>query len=870
MGEALLRSGTDRDRFVSEACAGDGDLLAEVTSLLREIDEDPDFLETPVGRVSDAASWVPLETERAYIGQYRIVRPLGRGGMGLVLLAVRDEPRQYVAIKLVRRGLDTDDILRRFHTERRILAALSHPNIATLLDVGADEQGRPFIVMEYVDGIPIDEYCDSLRLSIRERIRLFQVVCSAVQYAHQSLVLHRDIKPGNILVTREGVPKLLDFGIGKVLESSDEEGLTQVDSRLFTPEYAAPEVLRDQPVTTTTDVYQLGVLLYELLSGHRPHQLRGTDRDSLRRSILEAEPERPSATVGGSGSRADSPEGPDPATLAEMRRTDVKGLRRALEGDLDTIVVKAIRSEPAERYPAAVGLSEDLQRYLDGQPVLARPAAFGYRAWKFIARNRMGVAAAAVAFISLALTTAVTLVQSRRVREESVRLARERDKALQVKGFLLETLGNTGPDVPAGDSATARQLLDLRASTLEQEFGDNPEMEAEFLDVLAQGYDNLSLYEDAEKYAREALRIREELFAPGEPNADLATSLNTLGWILHQRGAQDEAEPLLRRALEMRRVLFPDGHEELARSLNDLGVVREARGDYAEAESSYRESLAVRVPLVGERHRGVAVTLSNLSVVLYRRGSVDEAIVMARRALETFRAVLGADHRRTLIAQSNLAAMLAASGNLKEAISLHRDVLERRRRLLGPDHIQVAVSLGLLAATVAQNHQMEEADTLLREQIRIERTWFGEPNASVSGALNNLGSVQIQEHRVDEAIVTLRQALRMRRDELHIVDRITGKTTSNLGRAYLLKGDTATANRTMNEAVSAFRTAVGGKDPDTLREEIALAEMLWARGDGAAAEAIVKRARADLNGEPAPSSSETRLVALEEQLGSGG
>ena len=319
MGEALSRSGPDRDRFVADACAGDDDLLAEVRSLLREIDEGPDFLETPVGRVVDAASWVPREEEQAYLGGYKVLRPLGRGGMGQVLLAVREEPRQYVAIKLVRRGLDTDDVVRRFHTEGRILAALSHPNIATLLDVGADERGRPFLVMEYVDGVPVDEYCDALRLSIPERIRLFQVVCSAVQYAHQSLVLHRDLKPGNILVTRDGVPKLLDFGIGKILEPSEDERLTLTDSRFFTPEYAAPEVIRGGAVTTATDVYQLGVLLYELLSGRRPHQLGGADRDSLLRAVLETEPDRPSVAVTRPGSGSTSAAPADPETLAEAR-----------------------------------------------------------------------------------------------------------------------------------------------------------------------------------------------------------------------------------------------------------------------------------------------------------------------------------------------------------------------------------------------------------------------------------------------------------------------------------------------------------------------------------------------------------------------
>ena len=382
---ALERDPALRAAYLEQACGGDTGLRREVETLLEQHEKHPSFLETPIVSL---AGFVGAEPDplppSGRIGSYRLIKRLGKGGMGEVYLAVRevDDVRQKVALKLIRRGMDSDEVVRRFRLERRILASLNHPNIAALLDAAVAEDGRPYFVMEHVEGTELDEYCAARRLPVRERLELFQVICRAVQHAHQNLVVHRDLKPRNILVTEDGTPKLLDFGIGKVL-STDAFGdaiETRTELRLLTPEYAAPEQLTGAPVTTATDVYALGVILYELLTGQHPYGPEAADRQDLERIILEVTPPRPS-----------------------LVRSEI---RRQLAGDLDTIVLMALRKEPARRYPSASALAADLQRHLDGLPVTARPDTFGYRAGKFVRRHAGAVSAARGACISPAAAPA--------------------------------------------------------------------------------------------------------------------------------------------------------------------------------------------------------------------------------------------------------------------------------------------------------------------------------------------------------------------------------------------------------------------------------------------------------------------------------
>lgn len=757
---------TARAAWLDRACPDDPALRAEVERLLVELDRDPGFLEqplfTPPQIPFDSSDETPVPEA---IGPYRVERRLGRGGMGDVFLATReaDGVHQSVAIKVVRPGMGSDEIVARFRQERRILAGLDHPNIARLQDAGVTGDGRPYFVMELVDGTPIDEYCDDRRLGITERLRLFQIICDAVQHAHQRLVVHRDLKPRNILVSRDGVVKLLDFGIGKVL--SNDRGATPHTGhqvRLMTPEYAAPEQVAGGPITTATDVYALGVLLYELLTGRHPNGGGGRSRAELERRVREEPPRRPSAVV---GEPADEEKG-DAGALAARRNATFAQLRRRLTGDLDTIVLMALRKEPERRYPSAAALAEDIQRTLDGRPVRARPDTFGYRAGRFLRRNAGWSAAAAVAALGLIATASVALVQAERVRQEAARVAAERDKALEVRGFLLEMFGASGADQSVGDTVTVRQLLDLQTANLESAYGSRPELRAEMLEVLADGYDRLGLLPRADSLATLALAARRALHPESHP--DLAQALTLAGWIIHERGRSREAEPLLHEAVAIRRRAGITQREGLARSLNDLGTVLIALDQNEEAEVVLQEALDLRLVLLGPEHRAVGITGNNLATAYYYLGRIADAIAAQEIAVRAIRASVGDEHQRTVIALSNLAAFRRVAGDGAGAIATFRELLAIQSRIQGPNHPVTARTRGHLAQALfdrgvntGDSLALAEADTEYQHATRALEAALGSAHPDVGVAISAAAALASTRGRHREAARDLDRAIRI-------------------------------------------------------------------------------------------------------------
>lgn len=675
------RPPNEREAFLESAAQGDGELKDRVLALLRAEDGAGAFMEVPAATVQDGAE---PAAEVPYIGPYRVIRPLGAGGMGEVFLAVEDAPdfRRYVAIKVVREGVGPG-FSERFSRERAILAQLAHPGIAQFFGGGTTEDGRPYFVMEHVEGERIDRHADRSLLTVRERVRIFRQVCDAVQHAHTNLVVHRDLKPGNILVTASGEPKLLDFGIAKLLDQ-ERPDVTRTGFRLATPEYAAPEQLRGDPVSTASDVYALGVLLYEVLSGHRPHSAKAAAIRSV-----ESEPApipAPSSAVGqlATGLNAEGEEETvTPEDVSGRRRSEPAALRRVLRGDLDNIVLKAMRADPAARYVSAAALADDLDRYLEGQPVLARGDAFSYRATKFVRRNRVATAAAAALAVTIIAAGASTVAQNREIQAQADRLSLERDRAIEVQSFLLESFGATGGDGVAGEAQTVRQVLDARAELVETQYADDPSTRAEMLHVLADGYERIGALEDAQRWAERAVAER-RLLATVPHDPELARSLGLLGWIHHERQHLQDAEALLRESLAAWRIIADDS-VGLSRALNDLSGVLTTSSQLDEAELLGREAMAIRRALhpSGE-HRSIAVTANNLGNIVGLQGDREEALVFGEESARILEAVLGPNHRRTLFARRNVAVQHAWLGDWERTAEISAEVVVAFEEEFGP------------------------------------------------------------------------------------------------------------------------------------------------------------------------------------------
>ena len=846
---ALELAPAERGPFLDQALRTEPDLRREAEALLQQLEHDPGWLERPPVTLAGA----PISGS---IGPYRVVRQLGRGGMGEVYLAVREteDIHQSVALKVIRPGMDTAEVLRRFRLERRILASLHHPNIASLIDAAATDDGRPYFVMEYIEGLPITEYCDRHRLTVSDRLALFQVICGAVHHAHQNLVVHRDIKPRNILVTEGGTPKLLDFGIGKVMAASEALGPaveTQSALRLLTPEYAAPEQIAGSLVTTATDVYALGLLLYELLAGRHPYATGSESLRDLERAILESTPSRPSEAMTG--------------TAGAERSTDPGQLRRRLRGDLDNIVLKALRKEPGRRYPSALGLAEDVQRHLDGHPVSARPDTIRYRTRKFVGRNAGAVVAGVMTLLALLATTIVTLVQSARVAQEAERARQERDKALEVRGFLMEMFGATGGSQAVGDTVTARQLLDLQAGRLPTAYPDQPELKADMLEVVADGYDRLGLYRAAEPLVQEALATRRRILKPNHP--DIAAALNLVGWIQHELGKSKDAVPLIAEGVAIRRAAGNRYRVDLSRSLNDLGVVYNALSRYPAAESVLTEALEIRRTAHGDGHRAVGITANNLAATYYFQSKLPDAVRLQQLALAALTASVGPDHQRTIVALSNLAAFKRAQGDLAAAERDYRDLLARQTRIQGRDHPVTARVMTSLASILDQRGTREKSDSnlaeseaLFREALGLLEAKLGPAHPQVGTTLSLLGEILGHRGNGPAALAAHERGVAILRAAYGEANQTTANAMKTLADTYWRLDQRGAAIRVQRQAAEALEKALGPAHRETGNAQAHLCDFIMLnRGDPREARRICAQAIETLR--PGPPTSHFLRVA---------
>jgi len=766
---ALDRPPEQRAAYVHEACGDDAEVRAEVESLLAHDHDTPSMLITGGLGGADWASVLdelaPEQPEPAgkRIGPYEIVGTLGRGGMGTVYHGRQVEPvRRDVAIKLIKRGMDTDRIVARFEAERQTLAVLDHSGIARMLDAGADEQGRPYFVMEMVRGVPITDYADVRRLAVSERLELFLQVCQAVQHAHQKGVLHRDIKPSNVLVTEQdgaAIPKVIDFGVAKVIDPGLDVTATLTEHGQFvgTPEYMSPEQAGAYPgsVDTRSDVYSLGVLLYELLTGRRPYRLRGLPIAEIQRVIATEEPLQPSTAVTQPDETTASSPASQPGFVAEARSSSPPRLSRDLAGDLDNIVLKALRKEPERRYAGAEQLAADVRRHLEGRPVEARQDTFSYRAGKFVQRHRFGVAVAAAAIVALAGFAATITYQRNRALQAESRAEQEAATASQVSECLVDLFREADPQITQGDELSARALLDQGAERIEESLADQPAVQAALMTTMSEAYTGIQAPGPALELAQRSLELNRELY--GGPHVEVANSLVALAAANAAGSRPDLAMPLYREALTMREELLEPDAPDIIESKRLLALNLHTMAEFEEAESLYREVLEMTRRVYPEDGPEVTGALQNVGEILHAQGKVDEALDYLQEALA--RARDGeADPLTTADIASELGVLLKNMDRPEEAEPLYREALEIRQRVLG-DHPFTAQSHNNLGVFLRGIGRDEEALEHAERALEVYRASLGDNHRDVGIAYSNLGSSYRDVGRLDEAEGSYRAGL---------------------------------------------------------------------------------------------------------------
>jgi serine/threonine-protein kinase len=826
--EARSLAPEDQVSFIRQACAADQALYESVT---REVASSPGWadLSASPSLSIDEADRADIIGER--IGPYRVLRMLGEGGMGAVFFAERDDGQfhQEVAIKLVRRGLLSRNVQNRLRIERQILATLDHPNIAKLLDGGTTADGTPYIVMEYIDGEPIDVYCDRHSLTTEQRLLLFRTVCSAVYSAHQNLVVHRDLKPSNILVTRNGVPKLLDFGIAKLLDERQlmqTLAVTQADVRLMTPDHASPEQVRGDPITTASDVYVLAILLYELLTGLKPYARAAHRLADLERAICEQTPAAPSAALVSSAKISES----ELLEIAARRNTTPARLRRDLRGDLDNIVLMGLRKEPARRYSSVEQFAADIDRHLQGMPVNARADAWTYRASKFVRRHFIVVGLTTAFVLSLIGFSITTYVQSIRIEQERDVAARQRsiaevqrEHAESISSFMVELFKLSDPSEARGNEVRAREILDRGAVRVRNELKNQPALQASLMETIGQVYMSLGLTSEAQPLIEQSLATRRELY--GNDHLSVASSLTWLAAVHRNRGNWPQAQQMAEEALSIYRKLSGARSVYVALGLRNLGMVHYDRGELDLAEPLLRDSLDIYVQRLGSDDKELTPVLDMLGRIAQARGNLADAEQFLTRALRIERQARGEDHPLSIERLHNLATVLWSKGDLDNAERQLREAIRLYERVLGPDHWETADAISNLASVLQRKNELAEARTLYEKSLEMNRKGERGPHHfAVAYDLANLGMVALAQKQPTQAERYLREALDIYRDALPPGHPYTAAALTTLGRVLIERNEPASAEAPLEEALSIWASQYGSDSAEYAVASSALAQ----------------------------------------------
>ncbi len=851
-----------RAAFLDTACAGNPDLRRRMEELLEITDETATFMETPVGELLSPGEFLrptatPAEKPGDRIGHYELLEQIGEGGCGVVYKASQDKPvRRLVALKVIKLGMDTKSVIARFEAERQALALMDHPNIAKVLDAGATENGRPYFVMELVDGVKITDFCDQNNLSTRQRLELFIRVCHAVQHAHQKGIIHRDIKPSNILVAlNDGVPlpKIIDFGIAKATRGklTDETFFTALEQFIGTPAYMSPEQAdaREVDIDTRSDIYSLGVLLYELLTGQTPfdaHQLLKSGLDEIRRTIREKEPAAPSTQLS-------TMEAPDLRTVAQHRKADSSQLIHLVQGDLDWIVMKTLEKDRARRYETTNGLALDIRRHLNNEPVTARPPSRMYQIQKLVRRHKLAFAAGAA--IALALAGGVAISAWEGIREHKARIeadlqrfqaqANEQKaevaetkaesaeskaeteeqkaqaaavKSQQVAQFLEDMLNGVGPSVAMGaDTTLLKKILD---NTSKQIGGltNEPDVEAELCDTLGRVYWEIGDLTNAEAMDWSALDIR--LQSSGSNTPEAAESMEHLSHVLWREGKLDDAERIARTGITAQIQLYGTTNLEVARAMEDYSAILNSKGFVTKAATLLRQSLAIKQTLLGHDNLEVADTMDDLcGLLLSAHSGVPQAEAMSREALAIREKLLGTTNLLVVIDSLRVQKIDEdIQGRSSDEEATLKQLVAAQRQLYGGPHPNIAQSLNTLASVLKSEQKFSESEAARREALAMQQRLLGAENTEVAQTLENLGELLILENKFADAEPLLLSSYTMRRQMFGDHNAMTATTMVDYGTLLEDEGK-------VEEATNLYLSLAGGNSASAISAQYRLGLM---------------------------------------------
>lgn len=886
----------ERSTYITHACGDDELLRQEIEQLLQGIEESEDarFMVQPAFDsdkfISDLSDkWQSVSSHEDLIGEqigpYRITEQLGTGGMGSVFKGARSDGQfhQQVAIKLIRKGVDTEENIQRFRMEQEILARLHHPHIAQLYDGGVTNDSIPYLVMEFVDGIPIDEYCNKHRLTIDERIELFRDVCSAVQYAHGNLVIHRDLKTENIYVTPEGAVKVLDFGVAKLLSPELTE-MTLLETRpgqkLWTPQYAAPEQVQGEAITIATDVYALGVLLHKLLADTYPLDLSGKEIAEIEQMIMEASPVAPSQSLDVNAEKK----------TAKNRSISSSELKKLLSGDLDALVGKAVRKEPEYRYRSVSQLLDDIERYQNGLPLIARNDTVQYRVGKFMRRHKIALTTAVV-FLILAIS-AVTFY--------TWKITKERDRAEQVTQFLTNIFNESNPMQASEDSLTVRQVLDAGAERVENELADQPDLQAKMQSVIGEVYFQLGLYNKAERLL-ELAKEKQEQFSGSQIETDLAKTLLVLARVKDKLDKYDDAEQLSRQALVLfekhrgkkasetqasllllRDILFvqekyeeaslateqwiervkvipPEKSIQYADQLMEASYHENGKRNFDKAEQMLWEAFDIKTSLLGENHAQVADVLDKLSATLFANGKYEEAKQMQIRAVNIYRKENPAQLPAGLW---SLARFLTFRGEYEQADTLFREAINKRKELTENSYDVLGFQFSY-AGMLLQSDQFAKAKILFEEIYQENKNQYGDQHLATIRALEYKAHTLKDQGAFSEAAILYRQVLQQLDDKLGESHYLSASARLGYGHLLILQGEPKEAEQWIRDAIdlfSQYKDKFGHQNVSNIEYSSYLGLSLKEQGRFAEAEPLLLESYQSLNKRRGPNSNVTKSV----------